>query len=445
MESLETILRKARIIPELADQLGPDQECFLVGGALRDWLLGKEPADFDFAAPFDPTRLAERFAKKIGGKWFFLDEERRQSRIVVDTGRGTVTYDFAPFRGPDLETDLVRRDFTINTIALSLADVNKLKIFDPLRGREDLKSCLIRACSADCLKEDPLRILKGARHAIGLGFHIEPETAHWMQALAPLLPDTAPERRRNELAMILGSGPMAPAFSLLEKLGLLPALFGPSGAETSSEAGIDLAVGLETWTGFLVAHDPSGLVESLLHQELEDGFSRHGLLKLAAFLRGYDPLEIKALLADHLRLSRDNVSRIANLVALDPGKAAELNKLVCGRRGRALWAQSLGPHPEECLLVLGAFVPHSQEDPALFAGALSDYMEFQEDGRVPDLVTGGWLRDRLGLPQGPIIGVILDRLRLEEVAGRVQTPEDARKFVKSMAKKMVDKGRGGSL
>jgi poly(A) polymerase len=445
MKSLTTILNKARILPELTDLLNSDQECSLVGGALRDWLLGKEPADFDFATPFDPTDLAKHFARKISGKWFFLDEERRQSRVVVDAGEGTVTYDFAPFRGPNLQTDQTRRDFTINTIALSLADGDKMNIFDPLGGRDDLNNRLIRACSAVCLEDDPLRILKGVRHAVTLGFQIEPETGHWMRSLALRLQDSAPERRRNELARILETRPVSTAFSLLQSLGLLPSLLGPSGSKNSCEEGIALALKLESWSLHLEAHDGAGLAGRLLHQELDDGFSRLGLMMLGAFLRGYDSVDLKGLLANRLRMSRENASRISALVALEAEKTVELRGIVCGRRGRGLWVQSLGHHPIECLIFLGVLVLTLREDLARVIGALEDYMEFQEDGRIPDLVTGGWLRNTLGLPQGPLIGEILDRVRLEEVAGRVQTLEDAREFAKSVAKKMVDKGRAGSL
>ncbi|MEJ2699806.1 MAG: hypothetical protein P8Z70_09135, partial [Desulfuromonadales bacterium] len=171
-------------MPKLTQLLRPGQECFLVGGALRDWLLEKESGDFDFATPFDPTDLAVRFAGEIGGKWFFLDEARRQSRIVADTEKGTVTYDFAPFRAPDLEGDLIRRDFTINALAFPLGKGEGEDLLDPLRGEEDLKEHLIRACSAECLREDPLRILKGVRHAVALGFRIEPQTTWWMKELA---------------------------------------------------------------------------------------------------------------------------------------------------------------------------------------------------------------------------------------------------------------------
>ena len=445
MKSLHTILRQARVVPMLTQLLRPGQECFLVGGALRDWLLGKEPADFDFATPFDPTELAVRFAGEIGGKWFFLDEERRQSRIVTDTQKGALSYDFAPFRAPDLKGDLLRRDFTINTLVFPLAGGEDEEFLDPLRGREDLKERFIRACSAECLRADPLRILKGVRHAVALGFGIEPQTAWWMKELAALLPKTAPERRRNELAMILESRPVAPAFYLLRSLDLIPALFGASAAGGSGEEAIALSREVEDWARRLEDFDSTDLAGPLFRAELEDGFSRLGLLKLAAFLRVYAPEDLKGVLVDDLRLSRDNTSKVAALASLDPGKAVELEKLAGGRRGRALWVQSLGSHPVEGLLFLGIVAPALGGDPAKVLGALGDYLDLQKAGRIPDLVTGARLRDRLGLPQGPLIGEILDLLRREEIAGRVQTLEDAEKFVKSAAEKMVDKPRGGSL
>jgi poly(A) polymerase len=433
METLHHILRQARIFPELTQQLRPGEECYLVGGALRDWRLGRESADFDFATPFDPTDLAKRFAGMISGAWFFLDGVRRQSRIVVDTQQGAVTYDFAPFRGPDLDTDLNRRDFTINAIAFPLGPAGKGGLVDPLGGQEDLKARRIRACSAECLREDPLRILKGARHAVSLGFAIEPETVSWMQDFAPNLSEMAPERKRNELAMILEAAEIRLAFSLLRELNLFSPLFGHPGARASVEDAIDGAGEVEAWARFLDEQDSTGLAGRLFREPQDDGFSRLGLLKLAAFMRGYKAPAVKALLAEGLRLSRSNCARVTALVGLDADRAAELDGLTCGPRGKALWAASFGSHPVECVLFLGALVPDLRSPAQRVVEVLRAYLELAEEGRIPDLVNGDWIRDRLGLSKGPLIGKILARLRREEIAGGVQTREDAEKFVRRAA------------
>ncbi|HKK02242.1 MAG TPA: hypothetical protein VJ955_08745, partial [Desulfuromonadales bacterium] len=112
MERLRHMLEEARIIPELIRLLPADQPCYLVGGALRDWLLGRSAADFDFTTPDDPTPLAKRWADATGGRWFMLDDERAYSRVVLRSATGILTYDFAPFRAADLLADLALRDFT---------------------------------------------------------------------------------------------------------------------------------------------------------------------------------------------------------------------------------------------------------------------------------------------------------------------------------------------
>ena len=83
MEDLKKILTEARIIPALSDLLQHGAECWLVGGTLRDWLLGRPVKDFDIATPKDPSDLAMRFAERVGGKWFLMDQQRRQSRVVL--------------------------------------------------------------------------------------------------------------------------------------------------------------------------------------------------------------------------------------------------------------------------------------------------------------------------------------------------------------------------
>jgi poly(A) polymerase len=180
MKTLEKILTDARV-PLLASLLPPDVECFLVGGALRDWQLGRPVADLDFAVSCDPTELARAFAAAVGGHWFLLDAERRQSRVVA--GRRDVTYDFAPYRADDLAGDLRLRDFTINALALPVVAGNALPpLIDPLGGVSHLQTGLLRGCSSGVFQDDPLRILKGIRHCAALGLAVEPSTLDWMRA-----------------------------------------------------------------------------------------------------------------------------------------------------------------------------------------------------------------------------------------------------------------------
>ncbi len=438
MESLLRILADACIQPQLVSLLDPDEECVLVGGALRDWLLGRPVTDFDFATPGDPTLLAQRFARLVGGSWFVLDPGRRQSRVVRQHGGDTHTYDFAPYRGPELEADLRGRDFTVNAIALVLDGEKRPNIHDPLFGRSDLEQRRLRDCSVSAFRDDPLRVLRGVRHAVVLGFGFEAETFTRMRSAARSVREAAPERIRNELAAIFAQPPVERGLSLFEDLALYRTLFGVPGHGAAIIEGIRLASFMESALSTLIAGDASGEVAELCRMELDDGFCRSSLLKLGAFLRGYAPLDPVDTLQKRLRLSRRNVAVLRRLLELPPSLSVELPGL-SGGRGRALWADQLGPSPADGLLFLALFDKVLRLSPELLLAALHDHRVAAKRGRIPDLVDGRWLNEQLGLEEGPAMGYLLGGLRRAEMAGEVRTAEEARTYLSRNAKKMVDK------
>jgi len=438
MESLLAILAEARIRPQLASLLKQGDECVLVGGALRDWLLGRPVTDFDFATPEDPTLLAQRFAKLIGGSWFVLDPLRRQSRVVHHHAGETRTYDFAPYRGTGIEADLRGRDFTINSLALPIESDGRPVLHDPLGGRRDLERELLRDCSPTAFRDDPLRVLRGVRHAVVLGFGFKTKTFSRMHSAAPLVRKMAPERIRGELAAIFSSPPVGHGLTLLDELGLCPDLFGgPSRPEGVGE-GIRLASAVEMTLSRLGQVDAGTEIVELCRQELADGFTRAALLKFAGFLRGYGPSEPVETLQKRLRLSRRNLGLVRRLLELPTDLAAGLPALPAGR-ARALWAESLGPSPSDGLLFLTVFDRILMNSPELLLSTLRDHRAARRRGRIPDLVDGRWLRERLGITEGPAIGALLEDLRRAEVDGEVRTVEEAQSYLCCHAKKMVDK------
>jgi len=443
MDSLQKILAEACITPELVGLLEPGEECVLVGGALRDWLLGRAVTDFDFATPGDPTLLAQRFARMTGGSWFVLDPMRRQSRVVLHRAGETRTYDFAPFRAPGLEADLRGRDFTVNAIALVLDGEKRPVILDPLGGRGDLERGCLRDCSPQAFRDDPLRVLRGVRHAAVLGFNIEAQTFARMRAAAGLVREAAPERIRSEVAAIFAQVPVARGLALLGELALVPDLFGAAGHEAAFAEGVRLAGAVETTLSTLAGADASGEIEGLCRQELEDGFCRSALLKFASFLRGYATDELPDILQRRLRLSRRNALMVRRLLELPRALAEGLPGLPAGR-ARALWVEELGPSPVDSLLFLALFDASLRQSPELLLAALGDHRAALRRGRIPDLVDGRWLRERLALDEGPLIGDLLKRLRRAEMAGEVRTAEEAHDYLIQHAKKMVDKGGGCS-
>ena len=192
---------------------------FLAGGAVRDALLGRRIHDLDFVVEREAIITARRVANNLKADFYPLDPERDTGRVIVTNEDGSRTaMDFAAFRGPDLEADLLGRDFTLNAIAFNLSDNT---IHDPLGGAMDLKEKRLRACSPTAFSDDPVRILRGVRLAANFGFSILPETRKAMKEAASRLEIISPERMRDELFRILDGAQPATCLRALDLLGAL--------------------------------------------------------------------------------------------------------------------------------------------------------------------------------------------------------------------------------
>jgi tRNA nucleotidyltransferase/poly(A) polymerase len=197
----------------------PDVELYLVGGAVRDAMLGRLSMDLDFAAPSDGINLARRVANALGADIFPLDEERDTGRVILTLADGSrEKLDFATYRGDSLDEDLRNRDFTINAMAV---DLRTMSLLDPLSGAADLRTKKMRACKDTSMSDDPIRILRGIRQAAAFGFQIEPSTRQAMKSAAPLIANISPERLRDELFKILEGTQASASIRALEMLGIL--------------------------------------------------------------------------------------------------------------------------------------------------------------------------------------------------------------------------------
>lgn len=170
-----------------------DEDIYLVGGAVRDYLLGKTTCDKDILVN-NAESFAKEFARKNNATFITLDSENRIYRVVL---RDKINYlDITePIEG-SLEKDLRRRDFTINAIAINL---KTKKIIDINNGQEDIKNRVIRSISEDNLVDDPLRILRAFRFSATLGFEIEQGTLEQIKRHKDLILNPAKERVNYEI------------------------------------------------------------------------------------------------------------------------------------------------------------------------------------------------------------------------------------------------------
>jgi poly(A) polymerase len=208
-----------------------DAELFLVGGLVRDVLLGAPVArDLDFATSATPP-LTERALKAAGGKVFKIGEKFGTIGAIFfdDLQVEVTTYRAEAYQpgsrkpevmfGRSLLDDLARRDFTINAIAL---DARSGALHDPFGGQDDLRSGIIRAVGtpAERFNEDPLRLLRAVRFASRLGFDVEGDTATAILEAAPGLATISRERLRDELEKVLLGPAPSRGIRLLCDLGL---------------------------------------------------------------------------------------------------------------------------------------------------------------------------------------------------------------------------------
>jgi putative nucleotidyltransferase with HDIG domain len=189
---------------------------WLVGGSVRDAVLGGDVVDVDIAFDGDPAEAARGIAADAGGHPFELSDEFATWRVVAREGDWKV--DVAALRGPSIEVDLRLRDFTVNAIAIPLAGGDPV---DPTGGLGDLEEGVLRACADRAFADDPLRVLRAARFAARSGFAPEPATIDLARAAAPRAAEPAGERQYAELRLLLaGADPLA-GLDLLDRTGAM--------------------------------------------------------------------------------------------------------------------------------------------------------------------------------------------------------------------------------
>jgi poly(A) polymerase len=398
----------------------------LVGGAARDLLRGAVPKDWDWAAP-DPQAAAEHLAVQVGGDVFALDTERGYYRVSA----GPEQHDFVPLPA-DLSADLLRRDFTVNALALHPDGT----LSDPAGGKRDLKAKRLRMLSEANLRADPLRLLRAARLSVTLGFKLEGETRATVMRLAKSgLPLPAWERVRDELHALLTHPQAARGVLLLEDLGLLelylPELREGQGLQQGGFHHLDVFQhGTEALHQLLQRFPDAPLAwrwATLLH-DVGKPRSRHDEGGNIHFY-GHDKLgaELARGILERLREPQALIAEVSGLIAAHmlplPSNEREAKRFVHRRRPLlpGLLAVMLadreaarGPMSSE------ASRRHYQQGMDRLLAALEE----QPAPEAP-LLSGQDVMALLDLPPGPKVGEALRALAEARALGDVQGAEDA--------------------
>ncbi len=201
-----------------------DNSFYLVGGTVRDWLMGEVPKDLDFAVKCGAIASCHMLTVHLGGGVVVpLGRQEDEAGRVVWRG---LTVDIASFRSnaESIEEDLKMRDFTINAMAVSLADLTDKgrgpKLIDPLGGKDDLENNILRGCEHGFV-DDPLRMLRGYRLSASFGFVIDLHTQLELKRHREKIENVSAERISYELNCIMDSNAAYGAMKNMAESGLL--------------------------------------------------------------------------------------------------------------------------------------------------------------------------------------------------------------------------------
>lgn len=394
---------------------------YLVGGAVRDAILARnrEYLDLDFILPSEAVNVARKIAKYHQAGFVLLDEQRQIARVVFPDA----TVDIAQQEGDSLETDLHRRDFTINAIAYN---IHTQEIIDPLQGGADLAKGILRMISPANLEDDPLRLMRGYRQAAQLGFTIEAETQSTIRALASHLEKVAAERIRVELGYMLANPQGTPWLIKAVEDGLLKSSF-----EYVTSLTCTLFAEVDKVALQLTEEFPS--LKEILQQNIRDTvkITWLGIAKLACLVN-FKP-EIAEAELEKLTYSRAEIQSVTTALRTFPRFDAQLSL----REQYFLFREAGSVFPTTAILATayGNVVRDMSEDKPLttYASLLSRYLNPDDPVAHPtQLLSGKHIISSLNIPSSPLIGKLLTEIAVAQVEGKISTSYEAIEFARKM-------------
>jgi len=448
-----------RVIAYVASRGVP---AYLVGGTVRDALLGRQSTDLDITLKGEAMLIARQVANGIGGAFVLLDAERDVARVVVRLGAERYHFDFAGLRAKDIEADLWARDYTVNAMAVRL-DTGSSALIDPTGGQADLDARVLRVTSEDVFRDDPLRILRGIRLSGELCFVLTAKSEALARNQMASLRLVSAERIRDELVRVLALDSAAGSLRYAAELGALHVIL-PEIEEDDDLFGrsIGMVSSLEDLFGhWVTAGTPveaagQAAMESVLGgygaalarhwgEDLSVGRSRWLALKLAALLSLVPHgRAVACSVARRLRFSTQEVRFVsaainaANRCAEWAGEA-EPERVQIYRHYRRFG----GAGVDGAILSLAAYTPAARN------GGIGDtwgrlltivhrllqawFGEHDSLVDPPRMLSGQELMQMVGLAPGPRVGRLLELLREAQVEGLVGTREQAIEFVRARA------------
>lgn len=432
---------------------------WIVGGAVRDRLIGRPVDDLDVVVAGDPEEAARAVRGEGGGAVFALSEAFGAWRVVARDRSWHV--DVLPLKDGDLGADLAARDFTVNAMA---EPVRGGQLVDPHGGAADLRARRLRMVGPAAFDADPLRVLRAVRLAAELELAIEPATLAAARERSHRLPEVAAERVWAELKRVVGARDPVAALQLMEEAGvtaaILPELLELRGVGQSRFHHRDvhghtlevLAAAVE------LERDPAPLgrraeaAAARLGEPLAEGLTRWGSLRFAALLhdiakprtRGQEPhgrvtfaghdregAQVARVMLRRLRASERVVEHVAALTRHHLRAGFLVHERPLARRTVHRYLKATAPWEVDVTVLTVADRLATRGDnaePAIAAHleTAGELLEAALADRAPaPLIRGDELARELGLRPGPRLGELLAQLEEDRYAGAIATRDDA--------------------
>ncbi|MFH1771536.1 MAG: HD domain-containing protein [Candidatus Omnitrophota bacterium] len=448
-------------------------EVYLVGGALRDFIIApkKNIFDFDFAVSKGASLIARKFAKVTGGSYVVLDEENKSYRVVVKEKKQCFQYDFTAFRGKDISGDLLGRDYSVNALAVSVNLYPKAKLIDNCNALSDLKRKIIRTISQKALKEDPLRIIRAFSLMSRYKFTIERETLRLISLNKTLIKSVAGERINEELYKIFSAVNSYSALRLMSDTKVLDEIFPCIRSARGVYQG--RYHHLDVWNHSLEAlkkyevmytrklmNNPG--IFKYLNQEIIPGRSRNYIVKLASLLHDIGkPLAKKkkgkkTIFHTHEKIGRDLAEQLGSRLKLSFKETDTLKKYIFWHLRPGYLADR---HTPSKRAVYRFFRDTQDEGVAVILLSIGDWRAtrgpeigqkkriiherilfkltdsyFKDKAKLPiaKLVDGYDIMRKFSLRPSVLIGKILKSVKEEQALGKIKSRADAYNLAKKI-------------
>ena len=411
------------LYPIILDAIQPTTRVFLVGGVVRDLILGRDPQDIDLVLTAEVRKVSRMIANHFDGAVYALDDERETMRVLVEFQGRQWKLDIALLRGEDLENDLRTRDFTINAMALEINLSGKPNLIDLLGGRNHLQTQVIEACSTTSVIDDPIRIVRAERLAIRLGFKITESTEQQMQVAIIGFRSVSGERQRDEIFKLLMLPDSQHGLHHFVELKLFSQLFPVFDVSKVHQVG--------KFQEFIAElRDPHA--QEYLKSTLNEDRSIHSLICVSLLLKGGTNAIVEC--CEYYSLSnreRTFLERIRDGLAFvgDVGKSESYSP----REIYRFFQLTGDAGVSVCLIHLALWneTKNSQALPSLINAYFNESKRYMD---VIPLLDGNDLICTFHLKPGPKFRELLESLKEAQVMGMVTNRTEAESFISQLLK-----------